>query len=616
VAWAQQGYSRDHKNTLKNKEDVMTEKAIRKGGSFLLEDVPAEEVFTPEDFSEEHRMLIETAERFVKNEVVPNMEKLEHKDWELSRKLMLQAGELGLLGCEIEEKYGGSQLDMIAPLLIIEHLSAAGSFGLTLNCHTGIGSEPLIYFGNKAQKEKYLPGIASGKTIGAYALTEPGAGSDAMSLKTTAKLTPDGKYYKLDGAKQFITNAGFADIIFTYAKVDGQKMTAFIVERGYEGVSTGAEEKKMGLRGSSTCSIFFDGVKVPVENVLFEVGRGHVVMFNVLNIGRFKLGAGSVGVAKLALEAAVKYSKERVQFNKPICQFGLIKHKIAEMATRIYVAESMIYRAGGLVEEILAAVDRSAEDAAGKIAKSIAEYVIECSINKVYASEMLSYVADEGVQIFGGYGFIEEYPAERIHRDNRVFRIFEGTNEINRLLLTGWLMRQGLKNEIPLFTAAAEAKEKLKTEKPIKAHAKDGALEFQHKLVGRAKQVFLWLCGDAAQKYGMAIEEQQEVLGLLADMAQEIYAMDSGLLRARKSIKSAGEKESKTKIEMVQLYVNDAMVRIAGYARQVLAAMETGDALEKQISVLNNALEFTPVDGVQLRRAIGDRIIEAEKYTS
>jgi len=594
----------------------MTEKTIRKGGSFLLEDVPAEEVFTPEDFSEEHRMLIETAERFVKNEVVPNMEKLEHKDWDLSRKLMLQAGELGLLGCEIEEKYGGSQLDMIAPLLIIEHLSAAGSFGLTLNCHTGIGSEPLIYFGNKAQKEKYLPGIASGKTIGAYALTEPGAGSDAMSLKTTAKLTPDGKYYKLDGAKQFITNAGFADIIFTYAKVDGQKMTAFIVERGYEGVSTGAEEKKMGLRGSSTCSIFFDGVKVPVENVLFEVGRGHVVMFNVLNIGRFKLGAGSVGVAKLALEAAVKYSKERVQFNKPICQFGLIKHKIAEMATRIYVAESMIYRAGGLVEEILAAVDRSAEDAAGKIAKSISEYAIECSITKVYASEMLSYVADEGVQIFGGYGFIEEYPAERIHRDNRVFRIFEGTNEINRLIITGWLMRQGLKNEIPLFTAAAEAKEKLKTEKPIKTHAKDGALEFQHKLTGRAKQVFLWICGDAAQKYGMAIEEQQEVLGLLADMAQEIYAMDSGLLRARKSIKSAGEKQSKTKIEMVQLYVNDAMVRIAGYARQVLAAMETGDTLDKQISVLNNALEFTPVDGVQLRRAIADRIIEAEKYTS
>jgi len=594
----------------------MKEKEIRKGGSFLLEDVPAEEVFTPEDFSEEHRMLIETAERFVKNEIVPNMEKLEHKDWDLSRKLMLQAGELGLLGCEIEEKYGGSQTDMITPLLIIEHLSAAGSFGLTLNCHTGIGSEPLIYFGNKAQKEKYLAAMASGEKIGAYALTEPGAGSDAMSLKTTAKLSPDGKYYKLDGTKQFITNAGFADIIFTYAKIDGDKMTAFIVERGFEGVSTGAEEKKMGLRGSSTCSIFFDGVKVPVENLLFEVGKGHVVMFNVLNIGRFKLAAGSVGVTKLALEAAVKYSKERVQFNKPICQFGLIKRKIAEMATKTYMAESMVYRTGGLVEKILAAVDRSADDAARKVAKSISEYTIECSINKVYASEILSYVADEAVQIFGGYGFIEEYPAERIHRDNRVFRIFEGTNEINRLIISGWLMRKGLSNEIPLFTAAEEAKEKLKGAKPLKLSSKDGALGYQHKLVDKAKQVFLWLCGNAAQKYGMAIEEQQEVLGLLADMAQEVYAMESGLLRALKSIKSTGEKQSKTKIDMVRLYTNDAMVKIAGYAMQLAAAMETGEALDNQLVILKNALDFTPINGVQLRSEIADRIIEAEKYTS
>ena len=593
----------------------MKEATIRKGGSFLLEDVPAEEVFTPEDFSEEHRMLIETAERFVKNEIVPNIEKLEHKDWDLSRKLMLQAGELGLLGCEIEEKYGGSQMDMITPLLIIEHLSAAGSFGLTLNCHTGIGSEPLIYFGNKAQKEKYLPAMARGEKIGAYALTEPGAGSDAMSLKTTAKLSPDGKYYKLDGTKQFITNAGFADIIFTYAKVDGEKMTAFILERGFEGVSTGAEEKKMGLRGSSTCSIFFDSVKVPVENLLFEVGKGHVVMFNVLNIGRFKLAAGSVGVTKLALEAAVKYSKERVQFNKPICQFGLIKRKIAEMVAKTYMAESMVYRTGGLVEKILAAVDRSADDAARKVAKSISEYAIECSINKVYASEILSYVADEAVQIFGGYGFIEEYPAERIHRDNRVFRIFEGTNEINRLIISGWLMRKGLSNEIPLFTAAEEAKEKLQGAKPFKLSPKDGALGYQHKLVDRAKQVFLWLCGTAAQKYGMAIEEQQEVLGLLADMAQEIYAMESGLLRALKSIKSTGEKQSKTKIDMVRLYTNDAMVKIAGYAMQLAAAMETGEALDNQLVILKNALDFTPINGVQLRSEIADRIIEAEKYT-
>ena len=593
----------------------MKEATIRKGGSFLLEDVPPEEIFTPEDFTEEHHMIISTTERFVKNEIAPNIEKLEHKDWELSRKLMLQAGELGLLGAEIEERYGGSQMDMITALLIVEHCSSAGSFGLTLNDHTGIGSEPLIYFGNKAQKEKYLPYIARGEKIGAYALTEPGAGTDAMSLKTTAKLSSDGKYYRLDGTKQFVTNGAFADIIFTYAKVDGDKMTAFILERGFEGISNGAEEKKMGLRGSSTCTIFLDGAKVPVENVLFEVGKGHAVAFNILDMGRFKLGAGSVGVAKLALESAVKYSKERVQFNKPICQFGLIKQKIAEMASRTYVAESMIYRTGGLVERILTTIDRSADDAGRKAAKSISEYAIECSINKVYASEMLSYVADEAVQIYGGYGFIEEYPVERIYRDNRVFRIFEGTNEINRVIISGWLMRKGLKNEIPLFTAAEEAKEKLQGAKPLKLSPKDGALGYQHKLVDRAKQVFLWLCGTAAQKYGMAIEEQQEVLGLLADMAQEVYAMDSSLLRALKSIKSVGEKQSKTKIDMVHLYTNAAMVKVAGYARQLVAAMETGEALDNQLVILKNALEFTPLNSVELRREIADRIIEAEKYT-
>lgn len=593
----------------------MKEKVIRKGGSFLLEDVPPQEVFTPEDFSEEHRMIIDTTERFIKNEVVPNIERLEHKDWELTRKLLLQAGELGLLGAEIEEKYGGMQMDMITALLIVEHCSAAGSFGLTLNDHTGIGSEPLIYFGNKAQKEKYLPAIARGEKIGAYALTEPGAGTDAMSLKASAKLTPDGKYYKLDGTKQFVTNGGFADIIFTYAKVDGEKMTAFILERGFEGISTGPEEKKMGLRGSSTCSIFLDGVKVPVENVLFEVGKGHVVAFNILDIGRFKLAAGSVGVCKLAIEAAVKYAKERVQFNKPICQFGLIKHKIAEMATKTYAAESMVYRTGGLVDAILSTVDRTADDAGRKAAKSISEYAIECSINKVYATEILSYVADETVQIYGGYGFIEEYPAERIYRDNRVFRIFEGTNEINRVIISGWLLRKGLKNDIPLFSAAEEAKNQLPSMNPITPSPKDGPLGYQRRLVDRAKKIFLFLCGSAAQKYGMGIEEQQEVLGLLADMAQEVYAMESGLLRALKSIESVGEKNSKTKIEMTQLYVNDAMLRIGNYARQLVAAMESGEKLNSQLALLERSLQFTPLNCIQIRRDIADRIIEAEKYT-
>ena len=593
----------------------MTEKTIRKGGSFLIEDVPVEDVFTPEDFREEHEMIIKTTERFIKNEVAPNIQILEQKDWDLSRKLMLQAGGLGLLGVDIDEEYGGSHMDSISSLLICEHSAMSGSFGLTINDHTGIGSMPLVFFGNKTQKEKYLPGMASGEKIGCYALTEPGSGTDAMSIQTTAKLSPDGKYYILDGQKQYVTNGGFADIIFTYAKIDSDKMTAFIVENNYEGVSIGAEEKKMGLHGSSTCSIFLDSAKVPIENVLFELGRGHIVAFNVLNLGRFKLAAGCVGVAKIAIEGSVGYSKERVQFNKPICQFGLIKHKIAEMATKTYMAESMIYRTGGLIDTILATVDRTSDDAGRQNAKCLGEYAIECSINKVYCSEVLAYVADESLQMYGGYGFCEDYPAERIYRDNRIFRIFEGTNEINRILSIGMLLRNALKNEIPLFPAAEKAKGDIQSLEPLAPSPDDGPLGYQRRLVARAKMVFLFLCGNATQKYGMGIEEEQEVLGLLSDMAQEIYAMESGLLRALKSVASSGEKEAETKIDMVQLYVNEAMVRIAGYARQLAAAMETGELLADQTVTLDKASRFTPLNSVQIRRKIADRIIEAGRFT-
>jgi alkylation response protein AidB-like acyl-CoA dehydrogenase len=591
----------------------MAEKTIRKGGSFLFEEVPASDVFTPEDFSEEHQMIISTTDRFVKNEVTPNMEKLEHKDWDLNRKLMLKVGELGLLGTDIEEKYGGSHMGSITSLIIGEHMAPAGAFGVTLNCHTGIGSIPLVLFGTKSQKEKYLPSMVRGEKIGAYALTEPEAGTDALSIKTTAVLSPDGKYYKLDGAKQFITNGALADIIFTYAKVGGDKFTAFVLERSFEGISTGSEEKKMGIRGSSTCSIFLDGAKVPVENVLFEIGRGHVVAFNILDIGRFKLAAVCVGAAKLAIEDSVKYAKQRIQFGKPICQFGLIKHKLAEMATRTYMLESMVYRTGGLIEGILATLDPAAEDIGRQTAKSISEYAVECSINKVFGSEVEGYVADETVQIYGGYGYIEEYPAERIYRDSRITRIFEGTNEINRVIITGWLMRQALKNELPLFTEAENIKAKLPTMKPIRPAAKDGPLGYHRKLVDRAKKIFVFLAGAAAQKYGMAIEEQQEVLGLLADIAQEIYAMESGLLRALKSVDSVGENKSKTKIDMVRLYVNDAMMRISNNAHHLISAMEGGETLDSQLAMLRKALQFTTINTVQARRDIADRIIEAEK---
>jgi alkylation response protein AidB-like acyl-CoA dehydrogenase len=594
----------------------MAEKTIRKGGSFLVEEVPAGDVFTPEDFGEEHRMIIDTTDRFVKNEVTPNMDKLEHKDWDLNRKLLLKVGELGLLGTDIEEQYGGSQMGSITSLIISEHTAAAGGFGVTLNCHTGIGSMPLLLFGSKSQKEKYLPSMVRGEKIGAYALTEPEAGTDALSIKTTAVLSPDGKYYKLNGTKQFITNGAIADIIFTYAKVDGDKMTAFILEKGFEGVSAGVEEKKMGIRGSSTCSIFLDGAKVPVENVLFEIGRGHVVAFNILDIGRFKLAAVCLGAAKLAIENSVQYAKQRVQFGKPICQFGLIKHKIAEMATKTYMLESMVYRTGGLIESILATLDHAAADIGRQSAKSIAEYAVECSINKVYGSEVEGYIADETVQIYGGYGYIEDYPAERIYRDSRITRLFEGTNEINRVIITGWLMRKALKNELPLFTEAENIKNTLPSMKPLRPTAKDGPLGYQRKLVDRAKKIFVFLAGTAAQKYGMAIEEQQEVLGLLADTAQEIYAMESGLLRALKSIESVGVEQSKTKIAMVQLYVNDAMGRVRSYAKQALAAMESGEALDSQLAILRKISQVVPVNAVQIRRDIADRIIEAEKYTS
>jgi len=592
----------------------MAEKVIKKGGSFLIEETPATEVFAPEDFKEEHKMIIGTTEDFVKNEVVPHMEQLEHKDFELTRRLMRQAGDLGLLGADIEEEYGGAELDSIASLLIMEHSVAAGSFCITLSAHTGIGSMPLVFFGNKAQKEKYLLSLARGEKIGAYALTEPGAGTDALSIETTAVLSPDGKYYKLNGTKQFVTNGGLADIIFTYAKVDGDKFTSFVVERGFEGVSTGPEEKKMGIRGTSTTSMILEDARVPVENVLFEIGRGHVVAFNILDLGRFKLGAGCVGVAKLALESSVKYAKERVQFGKPICQFGLIKHKIAEMATRTYIAESMVYRTGGLIDTVLATVDRAAEDVGRQSAKSISEYAIECSINKVYCSEMLSYVADEAVQIYGGYGYVEDYPVERIYRDCRIFRIFEGTNEINRVIIIGWLMRKALKNEIPFFSVAEKLRGELPGMEPALPGSDGGPLGYQRQLVDRAKKIFLLLGDAAAQQYGLALEEQQEILGLLSDIAMEIYAMESGLLRALKSIECMGEEASQTKIDMVKIYINDAMAGVSGYARQIIAAMETGDALHAQLATLTKLSQFTPINGVQVRRNIADQIIQAERF--
>ncbi len=592
----------------------MERKAMRKGGSFLVEETPAQEVFTPEDFREEHKMLVVTTEDFVKNEVEPHLEELENKNFEMTRQLMRQAGSLGLLGADMPEEYGGGGLGTIASMLVGEHLAGGGALGVVVNCHTGIGSMPLVFFGNKAQKAKYLPGLASGEKIGAYALTEPGAGTDALSMQASAVLSPDGKHYRLNGTKQFITNGGFADVISTYAKVGGDKITAFVLERGFPGLSTGPEEKKMGLHGSSTVSVILEDAQVPVENVIFEIGKGHTVFLNVLNLGRFKLGAACIGVAKLAMAHSVKYSKERIQFGKPICQFGLIKHKIADMAIRAYMGESMVYRTGGLIESVLETVDRTADDVGRQSAKAIAEYAIECSINKVFCSEMLDYVADEAVQIYGGYGFIQEYPVEQIYRDNRIFRIFEGTNEINRLVIVDFLMRKALKNEIPLLAAIEKLKGELPVMKPVSAHIAGGPLAYEHALIERAKKALLLVAGAAVTKYGQAVSEEEEILGRISDIAAEAFAMESGLLRAAKAIEASGEEASSLKVDMVRVYVNEAMRRVYEHAAGALAAVYSGKELTEQLAALYNMTHVSPVNTIALRRGIADRVIAAEKY--
>ena len=434
---------------------------VVKGGSFLIDEIQKEQVFTPEDFLDEHLMIAKTTEDFITNEVLPVLDKLENHEFDYSIKLLKKAGELGLLSADVPEEYDGLGLDKISSALIAEKMSRAGGFSITHGAHVGIGSLPIVLFGNEQQKQKYLPKLASGELIAAYALTEPGSGSDALSAKTTAKLNKEETHYVLNGEKQWITNAGFADVFIVYAKIDGEKFTAFIVERNFPGVSTGQEEKKMGIKSSSTRTLILEDVPVPVENVLGEIGRGHIIAFNILNIGRYKLGVGAVGAAKAAFEITVKYANERKQFQTPISGFNLTKEKLATLAAEIYAAESSVYRTVGLFETRMSKLSDVQQKDGKEIAKSIAEYAIECSLNKVFASEVLDHVVDEGVQIHGGYGFMQEYEIERAYRDSRINRIFEGTNEINRLLVPGTFMKKAFKGELPLLEKAQNLQEEI-----------------------------------------------------------------------------------------------------------------------------------------------------------
>jgi len=592
----------------------MAERKIFAGGEFLIGDVGHGDVFTPEDFTEEHKMILETAKDFISKEINPVIDRLEEKNHELVLDLLKKAGELGLLGTDVPEEYGGMGLDKVSTTVVGEAMGTAGSFSVVYGAHTGIGTLPIVYFGNEEQKKKYLPKLAGGDWCAAYCLTESGAGSDALNARTKAVLSPDGKYYILNGEKMFITNAGWASSFVVYAKVDGQHFTGFIVEKTFPGVSTGAEEKKMGAHGSSTRPVIFEDAKVPVENLMYEVGKGHKIAFNILNIGRWKLGAMTMGGCKGCVTGAVKYAKGRVQFKVPISSFGMIKQKIADMAIRTYMSESMMYRLAGMFDDKLGTLDEKAKKSGAETAKAIEEYAPECSISKVYGSECLDFCTDEYVQILGGYGYCSEYPAERYYRDARINRIWEGTNEINRMLVPGTMLQRALKGQLALLPAAQAVAGELMTYSPLSVQLPDTPLALQQHVIKMSKKLALMVAGVAAQKFGPGLVKEQEVMGKIADMVIEIFAMESGLLRTLKLIEKEGEEKAKYHIAAVKAYVDDTIPRIESWAKQVISHVESGDMLRTQLAGVKKLARYQPIDAINEKRLVADRIIELESY--
>jgi len=584
------------------------------GGSFLLEERQTSEVFTPEDFTEQHQLIGQTTEEFAVNEILPNVERIEHKEFQVTRDLLKKAGDLGLSGVEIPEAYGGLEMDKVTAAVIADHIAKYAGFATTWGGHSGIGTLPIVYFGTEEQKKKYLPKLASGETVGAYALSESTSGSDAMNCRARAELSSDSKHYILNGEKMWITNAGFADLFTVFAKIDGEKFSAFLVERNSPGFSVGAEEHKMGIRGSSTCPIILNDCKVPVENLLGEIGKGHVIAFNILNIGRFKLGAMCVGGARVSIENAIGYAKQRKAFNKVIADFGLVREKIANMAALIYVGESLVYRTVGMMDAALNEVDKSSPDALKDTRKAIEEYAVECSIIKVWGSEMIDYVVDETMQIYAGYGFVEEYPAERAYRDARINRIFEGTNEINRLIITGFLLKRAMSGQLPLMPAIKKLMDEVLSG-PSMGDEIEGPLADERKLVAQAKKLGLFVAGSATQKYMQAIQDQQEVMGAIADMTIETYAMESAVLRAQKLVEAKGEKNAELAIAMTRVYLTQAMEKVESAAKRVIAAVAEGDMLRTQLAILRRLAKYEPFNTIELRQQIAKRAIEVGKYS-
>ena len=573
-----------------------------KGGSFLTDESLPADVFTPEDCSDDQRMIRNMTRRFVENEVLPQSAEIERQNWELTKSLLKRCGDLGLLGIEVPERYGGEGLDKVSATIVIEELAGVSSFSVMYGAHAGIGTLPIVYFGSENQKRKYLPRFCSGELFAAYALSESGSGSDALSAKTVAARSRDGRSWLMNGEKMWVTNAAFADVFVTFAQVDENQLSCFLVERDYPGVSTGVEERKMGLDGCSTCPLVLENVQVPIGNLLGEIGKGQKIAFNTLNMGRAKLAAHAVGASRFALNDAIQYAKDRVAFGRPISSFGAIRHKIAEMAIRTWVTESMVYRTSGLIDRAIAVIGA---DQPPQAMRAIEEYAIECSIVKVFGTEALDFVVDETVQVFGGYGYSKEYRVEQYYRDARVYRIFEGTNEINRLLIPNMLLRRASTGRLPLDLAVQAAADAILS----MSAGGDPEGEFGPELraVGHAKTATLSALGCAVREYGDGISEQQEVLMHVSDMIANTYALDTCLCRFTKHYDS-----SDLHTDIVRSFISDTAAKIERSAQQVFACLAHGERLRTHLGAIR--FPWTPTDTVRARQRIAEALIESGQY--
>ncbi len=588
--------------------------AAARGGSFLIEPRTPQEVFTPEDLSPEQRQIAATAAQFAREEILPLVDAVEAKEPGIMRGVLEKAAALGFTSVEIPEDYGGMGMDKITSTVVTDNIAVLASFSTAFGAQTGIGTLPLVWYGTEEQKRKYLPRLASGEWVAAYALSEASSGSDAMNVRTRATLSEDGSHYVLNGEKMWITNCGFADLYTVFAKIDGARFSAFLVERTFSGVKVGAEEHKLGIRGSSTCPLVLDNCQVPAGNLLGVEGKGHHIAFNVLNVGRFKLGVACVGGSRHALAAMIRYAKERKAFGKSIAEFGLIQRKIALSAARLYAAESMAYRTVGMIDAALSQLGPEQAKDPREIQRRIEEYAVECSILKVYGSEMISYIADEYVAVMGGYGYVEEYPAARFYRDARINRIFEGTNEINRLIITGWLMKRAAAGELPLLKAIRSLMDEV-TQPPSLDGSGDSSEVLGHEaeVLAASRKIGLFAAGVASQRFLAALQDQQEIMADLADIISGVYALDSALMRARK-LAGSGKGSAEVAAAMTGLLADETLAFAEQAARRILAACAEGDELRTQLAILRRLARSSPSDPVALSRAVAKKCIELEKY--